>query len=140
MAGCIGRDSPRFNPPQDDADSNTIPNLIRQAMNSLIQLLVCHALAGCGAFFAANGIDGSTTTGILVGIAMLALGVAVSAVTKWFKLDPVNLTGNVLLRQFLGACHQRRRENRLRRLHRAFPRGVGGVGRGSRLLFLWSEI
>lgn len=72
-------------------------------MSSLIQLLVCHALAGLGGFFAAHHIDGSTTTGILVGLAMMALGVIISSVSKWFKLDPPQITDNMLLRQFLGA-------------------------------------
>lgn len=72
-------------------------------MSSLIQLLVCHALAGLGGFFAAHHIDGSTTTGILVGLAMMALGVIISSVSKWFKLDPPQITDNILLRQFLAA-------------------------------------
>ncbi|MCB1279878.1 hypothetical protein [Prosthecobacter sp.] len=72
-------------------------------MNALIQLIVCHALAGAGGFFAAHHIDGSTTTGILVGLIMMLLGTSISSVCKWWKLEPAQITDNILLRQFIGA-------------------------------------
>ena len=56
-------------------------------MQELILIVIRHALALCGGWFAAHSIDGSTTVGIVVGLIFLLIPVIWSTVAKWLHLD-----------------------------------------------------
>jgi hypothetical protein len=72
-------------------------------MNSLISLLIRHALMLCAGFFTAHGIDGSSSVGLITGLLMLACVTAWSLAEKWLNLRPGQLTDSAMLRTIVGA-------------------------------------
>lgn len=57
----------------------------------------------CGGFFAAHGIDGSSSIGIITGLLMLGIATAWSLAEKWLQLKPGQLTDSAILRTIAGA-------------------------------------
>ena len=76
-------------------------------MNNLIALLIRQALAACAGYFAANGIDGHSTTNILTGLIILAIPVVWSWAAKAIHLEDQSHTGwlsnTELLRVLVGS-------------------------------------
>lgn len=72
-------------------------------MQSLLSLLVRHALMLCSGWFAANGIDGSNTVGIVTGLLILGVVTAWSLAEKWLNLKPGQLTDSIMLRTIVGS-------------------------------------
>lgn len=73
------------------------------ALLPLLSLIVRHGLMLCGGFFAAHGIDGSSTIGMVTGLLMLGVVTAWSLAEKWLNLKPGQLTDNTMLRSIAGA-------------------------------------
>jgi hypothetical protein len=57
----------------------------------------------CGGFFAAHGIDGSSSIGIITGLLMLGIATAWSLGEKWLNLKPGQLTDGAMVRSIAGA-------------------------------------
>jgi hypothetical protein len=72
-------------------------------MQSLLSLLVRHGLMLCSGWFAANGIDGSSSVGIVTGLLILGVVTAWSLAEKWLNLKPGQLTDSVMLRTIVGS-------------------------------------
>ncbi len=72
-------------------------------MQSLLSLLVRHALMLCSGWFAANGIDGSSSVGIITGLLILGIVTAWSLAEKWLNLKPGQLTDSTMLRTIVGS-------------------------------------
>jgi hypothetical protein len=72
-------------------------------MSALLSLLIRHALMLCAGFFAAHGIDGSSSVGLITGLLMLACVTAWSLAEKWLNLRPGQLTDSAMLRTIVGA-------------------------------------
>ena len=77
-------------------------------MSPLIQLLIRHGLASLGGFFAAHQINGSTTTGIIVGLIVLAIPTVLSWVANLRHIKEItpstfDIGKNEILRTLLGS-------------------------------------
>jgi hypothetical protein len=57
----------------------------------------------CSGWFAANGIDGSSSVGIITGLLMLGIATAWSLREKWLNLKPGQLTDSTMLRTIVGS-------------------------------------
>jgi hypothetical protein len=57
----------------------------------------------CSGWFAANGIDGSSSVGIITGLLILGIVTAWSLAEKWLNLKPGQLTDSTMLRTIVGS-------------------------------------
>ena len=72
-------------------------------MTALLSLLIRHSLMLCAGFFAAHGIDSSSSVGIITGLMMLACVTVWSLGEKWLDLKPGQLTDSTMIRTIVGA-------------------------------------
>jgi hypothetical protein len=57
----------------------------------------------CGGFFAAHGIDGSSSIGIITGLLMLGVATVWSLGEKWLNLKPGQLTDSTMMSTIVGS-------------------------------------